>query len=179
MSKAEPRFDLDLAYGQEAEKDAANFFSAFVNSKGRFKAEVKRKRIVDEYLYVETHCDYGRRGLYRPSGINVTTAPLWVFFIADTGIHVAIPTELLRGMLDDTSTKDKEERDGECPTRGKLIHFTTLLYREKQRRSQSSPEAKTVASIVECIHKPEFKENGRCRICEYSRQSESVLVRQT
>jgi len=132
LGKAEPRFDIDLAYGHQGELQIGEFLDWIAN--GNAAVEVKRKRFLDHRIYVETHCDKGRSGVFAPSGINVTTAAMWVFIIGDTGVHIAIPTDLLREQLNDPSSSDKEERDGSCPTRGKLIDFCVLLYREKQRR---------------------------------------------
>lgn len=126
--KAEPRFDLDLAYGRQAELQIRDFLDWVAAGNGR--VEVKRKRYLDHRFYVETHCDYAARGEYRPSGINATTAVVWAFVIGDTGIHVAIPTEILKAAVG--QGRDVEERDGTCPTRGKLIDFAALLWRLRQ-----------------------------------------------
>jgi hypothetical protein len=130
----EPRFDLDLPYGKQAELQIAEFLDWIADGNGR--VEVKHKRYLDHVLYIETHCDKGRTGCYQPSGINVTTAQLWVFVIADTGVHIAIPTELLRIMVADSSSRPVEERDGSCPTRGVLIDFCVLLWTLKRQRAR-------------------------------------------
>ena len=129
-SRAEPRFDHDLRYGQEAESRIKDLLDWVISDNGR--VEVKRKRILDWKIYVETHCDKGRTGEYAPSGINVTTASMWFFVLGATGMHVAVPTCLLRQAVLEASSEDKEERDGSCPTRGKLIDLAVLLYRLKQ-----------------------------------------------
>jgi len=131
--RSEPRFDLDLPYGKQGELQIAEFFEWIADGNGR--VEVKHKRYLDHRLYVETHCDKGRRGVFQPSGINVTTAHMWAFVIGDTGVHVAIPTELLRRMVSDDSSRLVEERDGDCTTRGVLIDFCVLLYRLKCQRA--------------------------------------------
>lgn len=131
VSKAEPRFDLDLSYGQKGETLIGTFLEWIGTANGQI--EVKRKRILDLKFYVETHCDKGRRGNYAPSGILVTTSTAWAFVLGDTNISLIVPTVELRAMLDDPSTQDKEERDGNCPTRGKLIDLAVLLYRHKQK----------------------------------------------
>lgn len=130
----EPRFDIDLQYGKQGEMQVGELLDWITEPDG--KMEVKRKRILDHRVYVETHCDKGRRGIYKPSGISVTTACVWSFVVADTGIVLTIPTNFLREMLNDPSSKDKEERDGNCPTRGKLVDICVLLFREKQRRAR-------------------------------------------
>lgn len=130
-SKAEPRFDLDCSYGKQGELQIAEFLDWIARGNGR--VEVKRKRLLDLEFYVETACDKGRRGNYTPSGINVTTAHAWAFVIADTGIAIIVPTEVLREMLDDPSARDRAERDGSCPTKGRLINLGALLYRQKRK----------------------------------------------
>lgn len=131
MSRAEPRFDLDLSYGQEGEKLIGAFLSWI--AEGNNQIEVKRKSYLDLEFYVETHCDKGRTGTYQPSGISVTTATAWAFVLGDTNISVIIPTVELRALLDDPGAKDRKETHGSCPTRGKLISLALALYRHKQR----------------------------------------------
>lgn len=125
VKKAEPRFDLDLNYGRQAEARLAEFFDWIAEGKGR--VEVKRKRIIDLSIYVEESCDKGRTGRFAPSGISVTTAHVWAFAIADTGIMMVIPTQLLKESLSHPSVKDKAETDGSCPTRGKLVHLRAIF----------------------------------------------------
>jgi hypothetical protein len=138
--KAEPRFDIDVEYGRQGELQIGEFLDWIAAGNGR--VEVKRKSYLDLVFYVETHCDKGRRGEYVPSGISITTAPAWVFVIGDLGLSVIFPTDLLREMIDDPSTKDREESDGSCPTRGKLVALAVCLYRYRQRAAKQSAAAK-------------------------------------
>jgi len=131
--KAEPRFDIDVSYGGQGELQIGEFLTWIAAGNGR--VEVKRKRYLDLNFYVETQCDKGRRGEYAPSGISVSTASAWAFVIGDLGLSLIFPTDLLRQMLDDPSTKDTEERDGSCPTKGKLVSLAVLLYRHRQRQA--------------------------------------------
>jgi hypothetical protein len=135
--KAEPRFDIDLPYGRQAELQLADYLSWLAEGNGRI--EVKRKRRLDLWFYVETHCDKGRRGVYAPSGISTTGAAAWAFTIADTNISIILPTEDLRAALIDPSTRDCEENDGSCPTRGRLVSLNVLLYRHQRRQQQVAP----------------------------------------
>lgn len=128
--KAEPRFDRDYSYGRQGELQIDTFLNWIATGNGQ--VEVKRKRYLDLNFYVETSHDPGRTGNYVPSGISVSTALMYAYVIGDTGISVQIPTDELRAMLDDSSTKECEERDGSCPTRGKLVSLAVLLYRHKQ-----------------------------------------------
>jgi hypothetical protein len=129
--KAEPRFDIDVAYGGQGELQIGEMLDWIAAGNGR--VEVKRKRVLDLWFYIETRHDPGRRGEYVPSGMSVTTAPAWAFVIGDLGLSVIFPTDLIREMLDDPSTKDREERDGSCPTKGRLISLAVLLFRYTQR----------------------------------------------
>ena len=143
--KAEPRFDLDYAYGRQAEIRIEELLS-WIGS-GNKKVEVKRKRILDLEFYVETHCDKGRRGEFAPSGINVTTAQVWAFVLGDTGMSVFVPTDLLQIMIEDPTSKDRSETDGSCPTKGKLVNMGAMLFRAKQRaqalRGVAAPSARS------------------------------------
>ena len=129
--RGEPRFDIDYRYGRQGELQIGEFLNWIANGDGR--VEVKRKRYIDLELYVEIAHDKGRTGHYTPSGISVSEAEAWAFCIGDTGIAILVPTMILRDMLNDAHTKDREERDGSCPTKGKLINLGTLLYRQKRK----------------------------------------------
>ena len=129
--RAEPRFDIDLQYGKQGELQIGEYLHWIATGNGR--VEVKTKRQLDWYFYVETHCDKGRRGIYQPSGILITTAEAWAINIGDSGIALICPTDLIRLMVDDPTSRAKEEVDGACPTRGKLINLVALLFRYKQR----------------------------------------------
>jgi hypothetical protein len=162
LRRAEPRFDVDLKWGQEAERKIRRFFKCLASDDPR--VEVKRKSYLDLKFYIETHCDKGRTGCYSLSGINVTTAELWAFELEETGLFILIPTRLVREAIEEPSTVDREEKDGNCPTRGKLIDFAVLLHRIKQRRTVKSDDH--VRRVTpQCIHRPEFIEDGRCWIC--------------
>lgn len=143
--KAEPRFDIDYAYGRQGELLIGDFLKAIASGNGR--VEVKRKRYLDLDFYVETHCDKGRSGTFLPSGISVTHADMWAFVIGDTNVTVLIPTDELRAMLDDPSTRPKSEDNGSCPTRGKLVNLGALLYRHKQRTVPKPPEPKPISVV--------------------------------
>lgn len=125
MNRAEPAFDIDLAYGKQGELLIGDFLKGVANGDGR--VEVKRKRRIDFEFYVETHCDKGRKGIYQPSGINVTKAEAWAFVVANTNICLFLPTETLKQFLSHRSVKSKEEKEGACPTKGKLVNLVQLF----------------------------------------------------
>jgi hypothetical protein len=128
MKKPEPRFDIDLKWGEQGELQIGEFLEWIAEGHGR--VEVKRKLDLD--FYIETHCDKGRTGHYEPSGISISTAHAWAFVIGDTGIAVIVPADELRAALTECGALDREERDGNCPTRGKLISLWVLLRRHQK-----------------------------------------------
>ncbi len=121
----EPRWDRDLAYGRQGELLIGGYLEWIARGNGR--VEVKRKRRLDAFFYVETACDKGRTGVYEPSGIKVTEADVWAFVIADTGLTLLVPIDLLRASCSHTSAQQVEERDGSCPTKGYLVSFAAML----------------------------------------------------
>lgn len=133
-NRAEPHFDIDLEYGKLGERHVDEVLREIACGNGR--VEVKRKSVPDEWFYVETHCDYGRRGQYWASGILNTKADTWAIVMGDTGKTIIVPTPLLRQMLDDPSSQDKEERDGNNPTRGRLVSLVVLLFRRRRQLEQ-------------------------------------------
>lgn len=148
VAKAEPRFDLDLEYGREAEQRLAELFDYL--AEGSAKVEVKRKRIIDLWLYVEQFCDKGKTGNFRPSGISVSTAHVYAFAIAGTGIMIVIPTALLRESLSHPSVRDSAETDGTCPTRGKLVHLRALFdtYQKSAKAPSSAAKPEPAAPTI-------------------------------
>jgi hypothetical protein len=94
VTKAEPRFDIDVKRGRQGELQIGEFLDWIASRNGR--VEVKTKSYCDLELYIEQEKDPGCTGRYVPGGINETTADLWCIVIEGTGIHVAIPTDLLR-----------------------------------------------------------------------------------
>jgi hypothetical protein len=125
ISKAEPRFDIDLAYGRQAELQLGEFLDWIAQGNGR--VEVKRKRIADLELYVEEYCDKGRTGHYEPSGILVTAAHAWAFTVSESGISMLIPTPLLVASLSHRSVRYASCTKGTCPTRGKLVNLRAIF----------------------------------------------------
>lgn len=142
--RAEPRFDIDYAYGRQGELQIGQLLEWIASGNGQ--VEVKTKRYLDFYFYVETGCDKCRKGTYEASGIMVSTAHVWAICLGHSGVSIVVPTELIREMLDDPSSSDRSEDLGTCPTRGKLINLVALVYREKQKQEKADKEAKAKAA---------------------------------
>ena len=159
--KPEPRFDIDVEWGGQGELLICDYLDWIAKGNGR--VEVKTKRYIDLKFYIETHCDKGRRGRFEPSGINVTTAQVWAFPIGESGIAVLIPVDEIKIALDHCSTEDKEEHDGSCPTRGKLINFYHLV-KEHRARCQSpptkAPPRPTNSGVIVPVDKIPFARRG-------------------
>jgi hypothetical protein len=120
----EPRWDIDLPFGEESEARMRLIFGWLHTQGGH--CEVKHKRRVDDGLYVELEHNPGGQG-WRPSGLNTTRADLWAFDIERTGIAAIIPTDLLRFAVKMRLGRAAVEEDGSCPTRGRLIHLNDLI----------------------------------------------------
>lgn len=116
-----PQFDIDRPYGEAGEDTARHILGL-----SRARIEVKRKRRYDSRFYVEVAQDPGRRGQYKPSGVNTSTAEYWAFVIAGTGIVVFLPrAHLLEHAI--RIGYPAAERDGNNPTRGFTFDFERLL----------------------------------------------------
>jgi hypothetical protein len=137
-SRPEPRFDRDYEYGRQGELCIATFLEWIANGDGR--VEVKRKGYLDLNFYIETHCDKQRCGVWTPSGISTSLAEAYAFVIDHTDIALILPTDDLRQMFDDPTTRDRACDRGDYPTRGKLINLGALLYRHKQRIAREKKE---------------------------------------
>jgi hypothetical protein len=120
----EPRFDRDYDYGRQAELAIDDLLTRL--ARGQARLEVKRKSKPDAWFYVETeHNPFGRR--WQPSGASTSEAEAWVFVVADTGVEVLVPFSLIRRALDRGLGTFKECKQGDCPTRGRLLHIEHLL----------------------------------------------------
>lgn len=139
----EPRFDLDLAYGQQGELLVADVAEAIANG----MVEVKRdgRWASTGNLYVERRCRRAS-GRYEPSGISTSSATLWAFVLGGSQVMVIIPTTLLRTYCeelwrspyrrrDGSRLYSVEERDGSHPTKGFKVpldgFFAWLKRRER------------------------------------------------
>lgn len=126
MTGYEPRFDHDYEYGQQGELLIGDAIAALRG--GQARVEVKRKRRLDDWLYVELMQDPGGTGTrWKDSGLNVTAAEWWAYVVGDTGFLLFIPTDLLRWAVSVEGGKPCEEKDGDNPTMGRLFRVSWLL----------------------------------------------------
>lgn len=94
-------FKKDLAYGLEGE----NLVSGFLDSLQGGDFEVKSDRYRNGRMVVETNqnprgiVDDDGNKIWRPSGINITTAKWWVYVYSITGAFVVISVDRLKRYL--------------------------------------------------------------------------------
>jgi hypothetical protein len=153
MTKAEPRFDLDLGYGLNGEATAMAWHQG--------KHEVKTKRYRDLKFYVELEQNTLGSG-WRLSGLNTSESPYWEFVIDTTGVVVALPKVRLTRAVHLSWGVAKEEKDGDNPTRGRLLSLTDLLDTELDRDPESTPMTLPVcATFAVCGNEPDW----HCSVC--------------
>lgn len=119
------RFDITFRYGEKAEKFIGSILE-LVNS-GDITIEVKRKSREDGKFYVELEADPGRRGHFEPSGLATTEADLWAFVVGGTGVAVWARPQQLMTAIERKYGFPAEEKQGTCPTRGRLLDFFDIL----------------------------------------------------
>jgi hypothetical protein len=120
----DPRFDFQLPYGEKGESIVRDLLLA-----GASTFEVKRKRYLDFKFYVETMQRPKGAADYKFSGMNTTEADYWAYVVADTGVVVLMPTDRLREAA--MNAPKAEERDGDNPTKGRLVTARELFpYRD-------------------------------------------------
>jgi hypothetical protein len=116
-----PDWDLDVEYGEDGERDVAEWVAGLVGSH-----EVKRKSREDLFFYIELeHNPFGRG--WEPSGISTSVAKYVDVVINDTGIILAVPRERLLELIDLHLGRAVEETDGDCPTRGLLVSLADVI----------------------------------------------------
>lgn len=122
----EPRFDIDYAFGKQAEFWVADIIRAI----GTERVEVKHDaRCADTgNVYVETECRRG--GRWCKSGISTTTAELWAFVLDAGSCCFFVSTERLK-LVCRTLWKDPTKRvecpRGSHPTKGLRVPVSRLL----------------------------------------------------
>lgn len=127
MTAAEPRFDIDLAYGQQGELLVASIVDSLRDGTGAIEVKSDRRWRDTGNVYVELECR--RRGRYVASGLQTTTATLWAFVIGYPAVVLIVPTAMLHEEVWRAGTRRAEETDGSHPTRGALVSTTVLMAR--------------------------------------------------
>ena len=127
----EPRFDIDLAYGQQGELFVADIRDGLRDG----TVEVKRDgRFHDTgNLYIEHECR--RQGRYQPSGIATTEAKVWVFVLGDAPACLCISTDLLREWTSIEGFPTAECVVGSHPTRGWLMSLQRAVFLLKRHEA--------------------------------------------
>lgn len=125
----EPRFDINLPFGQEGELIVLQKLRSITD--GGLRIEVKRDRRFQDTgrLYVETEQNAFNRGVWKPSGINTTAAEAWVFLCNnDCGLFLIDTPWLKRAVEEAGKHKSNHctEQDGDNPTRGICIFLNHL-----------------------------------------------------
>lgn len=137
----EPRFDVDLEYGKQAELFVTDVAQAITTGMVEVKRDAQAMKTGN--IYVEYACRHAD-GKWHPSGIATTDATLYVFVFGETETAIVIPTQLLREFLrpankpeagnhrDDIRRKQldhmrKKLERGSHPTKGFAIPLVTLF----------------------------------------------------
>jgi hypothetical protein len=118
-------FDIEWTYGRPAELLVGELCG--LADDGKIRLEVKRKRRGDGYFYVELEHDPGRQGTFSPSGLSTSKAEVWAIAVADSGSVFMTPAQHLRTAIERNYGFPAEETDGDCPTRGRLLHVLDAL----------------------------------------------------
>lgn len=120
-----PQWDNDLEYGQAGEAFICEVFPEIDDG----RTEVKRKRYIDDLFYVEYECR--RADGWQPSGIATSTASMWAFVIADTGLALVVPkvtvVEVARKVWNEKPSRHKQCVVGSHPTKGVLVSFQEFM----------------------------------------------------
>lgn len=123
----QPNWDVDLAYGQQAELFVCDIAEAL--SCGQVEVKRDAQALKTGNLYVEYECRKAT-GHWEKSGIAVSDAQLWAFVLDDTCVTLIFPTELLRAIVRDLWKRRApggqhpfraELTRGSHPTRGVLL----------------------------------------------------------
>lgn len=121
-------FDIDLRDGQAAESALVHIFLGS-------RVEVKRDEMAHRTgrVFVETATEiFNRDGELKPSGINVTEAAWYAFYLAGTGRWILIETPRLRRLVILADQKGLTTRGGDNNRfHGALIPLDWLVREQK------------------------------------------------
>lgn len=119
----EPRFDIDAAVGHQGEMFCRDVIGAL--REGRVEVKTDRRFADTGNLYVEHACL--KRGEWTDSGRITSDAEVWFFVIEGSGVSICVTAEALSSFLAFTKPKEKQETDGSHPTKGFLVHVSSLI----------------------------------------------------
>jgi hypothetical protein len=133
-------FDLDQKRGAQTEmwidsiRDALAQRNASIECKydsyymSKTSEDYHRRGVNPPRIYIETECR-GRDDVWRPSGINVTKASLWVIQFGKHCGGLIIETAWLKRAVEHAVVDPKNKgycSYGENPTRGVFIYMSTI-----------------------------------------------------
>jgi hypothetical protein len=138
VGKYEPRWDIDVARGQQGEMFVNNLIGMLKLGNGQI--EVKRDAWwpIKRRIYVERYCKKG--GVFVPSGIMTTRALFW-FFVAPQNFGFIIPTDHLLRAAEFSSSRDRRNTEAECmngshPTKGVFIYEYDIMETRDRTRDE-------------------------------------------
>jgi len=132
-----PDWDRDVEYGERMELEIEGLLSIIRN--GGYRQETKADRFANGHMFLEWEHDPGRRGRWRPSGLQTTKAELWVYAHGVDVVEVW-RTERLRGIVSALIESSPRRlivggAAGDCPTRGVKTNKFELLLLSGRRAS--------------------------------------------
>jgi hypothetical protein len=128
MSRPEPRFDRDYAYGVQGELLVDDLIAGLAS--GQLRREDKRKTYLDARLYIEVEQNPLACGRWRDSGLATTTADVWTYTVHDTGAVFVLPVAMLRRAVEHAQrhgVRPCPGPKGENPTRGYLLPVDEIV----------------------------------------------------
>lgn len=123
------RFDFqkDLAYGKKGEKLVSDFLDAV--SSGAF--EVKTDRYRNGRMVIEMEQNPRRKGIWQPSGLQVTQAQWWVYVFALDGAFVMVSVPRIKRYIQqrqlDAADYKEFARGSQNPSRGFLLEAEQVV----------------------------------------------------
>lgn len=127
-------FTMDLADGKQGEKSVIASLGLLLGDSTSWEVKKSNHPQAGTSMFVEVEQDPGRQGIYKPSGLAVTTATYWAHIVGNTGAFMVFPVELLRKWVEryawgavGTEVPVPGGTNGDNPTRGYIIQLSQLL----------------------------------------------------
>ena len=122
-----PAFDIDRAYGAQAELWVLDICKTMANGKGEIEVKSPRPFLRQGSPYIEYSCKHAD-GKWHPSGIAISKAKLWAIKFGSLPGMLVIETAWLKRAARLAYEKKQllEEKDGSNPTKGVYVTFKNL-----------------------------------------------------
>lgn len=131
-------FDLDMKRGAQGELWVEDLRKILAEGSGTVECKTDARYVQTRRFYIE-HEQRHRDGVWRPSGIAVTKATLWVLKAGEHALALIIETAWLKRARDLAAKHPSNHKScdyGDNPTRGIVVTMEHILATRERARDE-------------------------------------------